>query len=224
VLFLLLVAPVAAAQQPDSTILRRWVGNYNERPLTIEFYGDTMLVVGDRHALSYRMTYDSIIATGDTSLVVRYRLSYGRLLLETADGNTITMAKQETLGRPLTGRWLGEIDTAGAAAQPAEVVLTVDRVARWRTLPDGKLATGEWERQTRVVTLTWEDSEWTGLYDPQRNTLLLEPVADSTKNKKSAAGVLRRVFRSPPAQPSQTPKPPAAPPPPTRNPSQSGAK
>lgn len=187
--------PAAAAQQPDSTILQRWVGNYLERALTLEFYGDTMLVVGDRHALSYHMTSDSIIATGDTSLVVRYRLSFGKLLLETAEGNVVTMSPQRTLGRALTGRWAGDIDTSGTS-QPAELELKPDRSARWHSLPDGKWVVGEWERETRAVTLTWEDGgEWTGLYDPQRNTLLLEPVADSTETKKGATGVLRRVFR-----------------------------
>ncbi len=193
-LFLLLLAPQAVAQQPDSTLLRRWVGNYFERPLTLEFYGDTMLVVGDKHALNYRLTSDSIIATGDTSLVVGYRLARDRLLLEPADGNVITMAKQESLARPLTGRWVGDIDTAGTTL-PAELKLEQDRTARWHSLPDGKWVTGEWERQTRTVTLTWDNSEWTGLYDPQRNSLALEPAADSTHSSKGARGLLRRVFR-----------------------------
>ena len=189
------VAPLAAQQ--DSVLQRRWVGTHLERPLTIEFYGDTMLVVGDRHALTYHLTPDSIVAFGDTSFAVRYRLSHGRLLLETYDGALITMSYQPLLGRPLTGRWVGDLDTAGVR-QLAEIELTVDRSARWRTLPGGRRATGEWDRQTRRVTLTWEDGvEWNGLYDPQGNTLLLEPVADSTGAVKpgGAAGILRRAFR-----------------------------
>ncbi len=191
----LLLTPAAAfAQQEDTTLLRRWVGNYLEKPLTLEFYGDTMLVVGDRHALTYRMTYDSIVAEGDTSVVARYRLSHGRLLLEIPDGNVITMATQKTLGRPLTGRWAGDVDTSGTAI-PIELNINPDRTACWHTTPDGKWTIGEWERETRVVTLTWENGEWGGLYDPQRNSLILEPVSDSTHASSGPRGVLRRVFR-----------------------------
>src|SRR5262245_17206175 len=83
-LFALVLFPGSVfSQQQDTAVLKRWVGNYLERPLTLEFYGDTMLVVGDQHALNYRMTFDSLIATGDTTLVARYRLVRDRLLLET---------------------------------------------------------------------------------------------------------------------------------------------
>lgn len=192
-----LAAPAAAAQQPESTLLGRWVGIHRERSLTLEFYGDTMLVVGDRHPLNYHLTTDSIIATGDTALAVRYRMSFGKLLLETADGDVITMSPQIPLGRPLIGRWIGDVDTAGTT-QLAEVRLSVDRSASWRALPDGKREFGEWDRQTRKVTLTWTNGgEWSGLYDPLRNTLLLEPVSDSTGAvlPGGATGILRRVFR-----------------------------
>lgn len=192
-----LAASAAAGQQPDSTLLRRWVGIHRERSLTLEFYGDTMLVVGDRHPLNYHLTPDSIIAVGDTALAVRYRMSFGKLLLETADGDVITMSPQIPLGRPLIGRWVGDLDTAGTT-QLAEIQLSVDRSASWRALPDGKREFGEWDRQTRKVTLTWANGgEWSGLYDPLRNTLLLEPVADSTGAvlPGGATGILRRVFR-----------------------------
>ena len=201
-----LVPAAAAAQVPvfapppeatltvDTTLMKRWVGNYLERPLTLEFYGDTMLVVGDQHALSYRITYDSIIATGDTNVVARYRLARGRLLLETPDGNVITMASQRTLGRPLTGRWIGEVDSAGTYF-PVEVKLNTNRTACWRKTPDGKWALGEWDRETRRVTLTWETTEWTGFYDPQNNALQLDPVSDSTRTSTSPSGILRRILR-----------------------------
>lgn len=187
----------AAAQQADSSGLGRWVGIHRERSLTLEFYGDTMLVVGDRYPLNYHLTADSIIATGDTSLAVRYRRSYGKLLLETADGDIITMSPQIPLGRPLTGRWVGDLDTAGTA-QLIELRLNGDRSAEWRALPSGKKEFGEWDRQTRKVTVTWSNGgEWSGLYDPLRNTLLLEPVTDSTGAVQpgGATGILRRVFR-----------------------------
>jgi len=191
-------ATPAAAQQADSTLLdTRWVGIHLERSLTLEFYGDTMLVVGDRHALNYRLTADSIVAWGDTSFTVRYRLAYGKLLLEPPGGDIITMSKQVALGRQLIGRWVGDVDTAGTT-QLAEIRLNTDRSASWRALPNGKPEYGEWDRQTRKVTLTWINlGEWSGLYDPLRNTLLLEPVADSTGAVQpgGATGVLRRVFR-----------------------------
>jgi hypothetical protein len=195
-LTIMLLSPaLAGAQEPDTTLLKRWVGNYLEKPLTLEFYGDSMLVVGDRHALSYHMTYDSLIATGDTMVVARYRLVRGRLLLEPPDGNLITMAPQRTLGRPLTGRWVGDVDTSGTSV-PIELNINADRTACWHGTPDGKWTTGEWERETRVITLTWDNSEWTGLYDPQRNSLILEPLSDSTHTSKSPTGVLRRAFRA----------------------------
>ncbi|MBI4502214.1 MAG: hypothetical protein HY700_13765 [Gemmatimonadetes bacterium] len=194
---LLLLAPATAiAQQQDTTLLKRWVGNYLEKPLTLEFYGDTMLVVGDRHALNYRLTLDSLIATGDTSIVARYRVSHGRLLLETADGSVITMATQKTLGRPLTGRWMGDVDTSGTAV-PVELNLNPDRTACWHGSPDGKWMKGEWDRETRVVTMIWDSGEWTGLYDPQNNSLVLRPIADSTHSATGPTGALHRVFRGP---------------------------
>ena len=196
--FLAIFPAAAAAQQPDTTLYNsRWVATYLEKSLTLEFYGDTMLVVGDRHPLSYHLTADSIVATGDTSLAVRYRRAYGKLLLETAGGDIITMSPQAALGRQLIGRWIGDVDTSGTT-HLAEVRLGSDRSAVWRVLPDGKPALGEWDRQTRKVTLTWNDGgEWTGLYDPLRNTLLLEQVSDSTGAlvPGGATGVLRRVFR-----------------------------
>jgi hypothetical protein len=193
-LFLSLAPVTGFAQQQDTTVLKRWVGNYLERPLTLEFYGDTMLVVGDQHALNYRMTYDSLIATGDTTLVARYRLVRDRLLLETPDLNVITMAPQKTLGRPLTGRWVGDVDSAGTTI-PVELHLNTSRTACWRKSPDGKWTVGEWDRQTRVVTLTWDNAEWDGRYDPQGNSLLLDPVSDSTHTTNGPRGILRRVFR-----------------------------
>jgi len=107
------------------------------------------------------------------------------------------MSPQVALGRALIGRWVGDVDTSGTT-QLAEIRLRADRSAIWRALPDGKPEYGEWDRQTRKVTLTWTNmGEWTGLYDPLRNTLLLEPVADSTGAALpgGATGVLRRVFR-----------------------------
>src|SRR6185503_614147 len=102
--------------------------------------------------LSYHLTPDSIIAVGDSSFAVRYRRAFGKLLLETASGDVITMSPQATLGRQLIGRWIGDVDTSGTT-QLAEVRLGVDHSAIWRVLPDGKPEYGEWDRQTRKITL-----------------------------------------------------------------------
>jgi len=187
--------PAPPAQVQDTTLLKRWVGNYLERPLTLEFYGDTMLVVGDRHALNYRLTFDSLVANGDTTIQARYHLSHGRLLLETPDGNVVTMAAQKTLGRPLTGRWVGDVDSSGTI-MPLELNLNTDRTACWHSGPEGKWTRGEWDRETRLITLTWDAGEWTGFYDPQRNFLTLKPSTDSTHSVEPT-GTLQRVFRGP---------------------------
>jgi len=117
-----------------------------------------------------------------------------RLLLETPDLNVITMAPQKTLGRPLTGRWVGEVDSSGTTI-PVELNLNVSRTACWRKPPDGKWTMGEWDRQTRLVTLTWDNAEWDGRYDPQGNSLLLDPISDSTHTATGPRGILRRAFR-----------------------------
>jgi len=179
-------------QPHDTTLLRRWVG----WPLTLEFYGDTMLVVGDHHALDYRLTSDSLVATGDTSIRAQYRLSHGRLLLDLPDGSVITMATQKTLARPLTGHWIGALDSLGSAI-PAELNLNADRSACWHVTPDGKWLQGEWDRQFRQVTMTWDNNEWIGIYDPQRNSILLRPIADSTHIPPTPGGSFQRVFRGP---------------------------
>ena len=192
-----LAAGAQSAQPKDTALEKRWVGNYLERPLTLEFYGDTMLVVGDRHALDYRLTGDSLIANGDTTIRARYRLAYGRLLLEVPDGNVITMAPQRTLGRQLTGHWIGSVDSAGTAI-PVELNLYNDRTACWRVTPDGKWMRGEWDRDSRTVTMIWDNGEWIGRYDPQGNALVLKPAVDSSQGTTpSPAGTLQHAFRGP---------------------------
>ncbi len=157
-----------------------------------------MLVVGDRHALDYRLTSDSLTAAGDTTIRAQYRLSHGRLLLEIPEGIVITMATQKTLARPLTGRWIGTVDSSGKAI-PVEINLNADRSACWRVTPDGKWLGGEWDRAFRQVTMTWDNSEWIGSYDPQHNSLVLKPTADSTHIPPTPGGSFQRVFRGPTA-------------------------
>jgi hypothetical protein len=183
-----LAAPRAVAAQADSVLANRWVGVHRGRPLQFEFYGDTMLVVDDAHVLNFRLTGDSLVAYGDTSIAGRYRLVLDRMLLETPDG-VVTMAVQSALARPLTGRWRGWLGTDDEAE--AEVVIFASGTAQWRRLPGGRWLTGEWDREMRTVTFTWVDeSEWRGQYDPMGNAMLLDSTVVGSQTT-----ILRRVFR-----------------------------
>lgn len=176
--------------QRDTVVVHRWVGTHLGRPLHLEFYGDTMLVVNDRHALDFRLTGDSLIATGDTLVLGRYRLSFGRLLLTTPEG-VVTMATQNALARPLTGRWTGPLGTDDDAE--VEIRLFASGEARWRLRPDGEWTVGEWDRDFRLITFVWEDeeeTEWTAQYDPIGNALLFEMTVP-----ESGLTILRRTFR-----------------------------
>jgi hypothetical protein len=179
--------PVLA--QRDSVLAHRWVGLYLREPLEFEFYGDTMLVVNDTHVLNFRLTDDSLIATGDTLVVGRYRLVLGRLLFETTS-ELVTMATQSPLARPLTGHWTGPLGTTTDDSE-VELIIYASGVARWRRLPSGRWADGEWDRETRLITFTWADStEWHGQYDPVGNAILFERTLEGGETT-----ILRRFFR-----------------------------
>jgi len=185
----LMAASVRLAAQTDTALVKRWVGMYREKPLQLEFYDDTMLVVNDRYPLDYRVTGDSLVAHGDTTLVARFRLVLGRLLLEVPGSDVVTMSPQPTIGRPLTGRWIGDLDPVKGV--PAEIMITNDRVVRVRKLPSGAWTAGEWEREARKVRFTWQDQvEWIGQYDPIGNAILF----DSTTSGSSST-VFRRRYR-----------------------------
>ena len=183
-----LVIPVPAVAQRDSVLAHRWVGVHKGRPLQFEFYGDTMLVVDDEHVLDFRLTGDSLVAFGDTTIDGQYRVVMSRLLLQTPEG-VVTMAEQSALARPLTGRWRGSLGSEDGVE--TELTIIAGGTARWRRLPNGRWMAGEWDREMRTVTFTWDDeSEWRGQYDPVGNAMLLEvtvPEAQPT--------ILRRVFR-----------------------------
>lgn len=182
------IVPAPAAAQRDSVLANRWVGVHLRRGLQLEFYGDTMLVVNDEHVLDFRLTRDSLVAFGDTSVVGRYRLVLQRLLLETPDG-VVTMAVQSPLARPLTGHWRGPLGTDDGVE--TELVIAADGSARWRRLSRGSWTHGEWDRETRVITFTWSDeTEWSGQYDPVGNAMLFEATVPGAQ-----ATILRRVFR-----------------------------
>jgi len=196
--------PAPLSAQRDTVVAHRWVGRHLGRPLFFEFYGDSMLVVDDRHVLDYHLTRDSLIAIGDTTVVGRYRLARGWLLLATPDG-VVTMAKQKFLARPLSGRWIGPLGTEDGTL--VDLRIFSNGIAQWRTLPSGGWTVGEWDRTFRVITFIWEteetdtteeaegeegetENEWRALYDPIANALLFEvtvPEAETT--------ILRRQLR-----------------------------
>ncbi len=192
-LLISVAATIAARQgsQCETQLRGRWVGLHQRETLGLEFYGDTMLVVNDQHALNFRATSDSLIATGDTSVAGRYWFSSCHLLLETADGSVITMSSQMVLARPLTGRWVGDLGTPDAAQ--AELRLAANGTARWHLLPDGSWTQGEWERETRIITFTWAGSDsipWIGHYDVEGNAILFDHTVPG-----SHTVIFRRVFR-----------------------------
>jgi hypothetical protein len=184
------LAATAALALQVATLSGRWVGLHHGATLNLDFYGDTMLVVNDQYPLHYRVTRDSLIATGDTSFAVRYWFSYGRLLLETKEGAVITLSQQGPLARPLTGRWVGELGTQ--IATPAELVMYPGGVARWRRLPRGSWREGEWERQSRIITFFWpaDSNEWVGHYDVEGNTIVFEHTVPG-----SGPAIFKRAFR-----------------------------
>lgn len=183
-----LLGPGPAMAQRDSVLAHRWVGVHLGRGLQLEFHGDTMLVVNDQHVLDFRLTRDSLVAFGDTSVIGRYRLVLQRLLLETPDG-VVTMAVQSALARPLTGQWRGALGTEDGVE--TQLVIAPDGSARWRRLPGGAWTYGEWDREMRVITFTWsDDSEWRGQYDPIGNAMLFEQTVSGAHPT-----ILRRVFR-----------------------------
>ena len=173
--------PTGLEAQSDSVMQTRWVGRLpNGAPLFLEFYGDSMLVVNDRMALDYVMTSDSLIAYGDTTLQFRYRMSFGRMLLETPDGHVLTMSPQLTLARPLTGRWVATLETDSLRRMQLE--LFRGGGARWREIPGGAWHEGEWNRQSRIISFLWlpDSLTWTGQFDPRGNALLFSELDEGT--------------------------------------------
>jgi hypothetical protein len=193
-ILLCVTAPLAG--QRDRVLTSRWVGTHQGRPLHFEFYGDSLLVVNDRHVLDFRLSHDSLTAVGDTTIQGRYRLApLEYLLLDTPDG-LVTMSRQSALARPITGRWIGPLGSSGETRLELEIFST--GMVRWRTVPGAGWTVGEWDRQFRQITFEWgeeahveeEQVQWIAQYYAVGNALLLEttiPDADLT--------ILRRVLR-----------------------------
>jgi hypothetical protein len=179
-----------SAQEPDP-LLRRWVGTLNLQPLHFDFFGDTMLLLNDRKALSFSVEGDSLIAWGpDTTFTVRFWFSMDRLLVLTAESTLVTMSEQDRMARPIFGLWRG--NPIGHRDEQIELSLGRGGVAAYRSKPEWQWTTGEWTRSTRIITLSWEadSSQWVGQYDPNGAVLSF----DSTW-AESGTVFLRKVYR-----------------------------
>lgn len=174
------------------TLQTRWVGTHLGRPLHIDFYADTMVVVQDRFVCDYEATRDSIIVFGDTTFSVHYRFALDRMIVRTDSGGVITMSAQGTLARPLRGNWFG---TPGRMRESLiELQMNANGSAYWRTLRRGRWIEGEWDRFSREITFTWlpDSTKWVGMYNPTRSQLLFDSTFAG-----SGVTILRRFFRRP---------------------------
>jgi hypothetical protein len=179
--------PVIGQQEEFPLPHLRWVGiKQNCCPtvgLWLEFYPDSMLLVNDvsvsrMHALNYRITEDSIVATGDTIMRVRYELVLDRLVLYTTDDDVITMSPQSELARPFFGAWLGANETDSSTTSIL-LQLYANGNANWRRLPRGEVNTGEWARSVRTFTFTW-DTDSTRVESLSPPISIPTPDGDST--------------------------------------------
>ncbi len=177
-----------SAQEPDP-LLRRWVGTLNLQPLHFDFFGDTMLLLNDRTPLSFSVEGDSLIAWGDTTFTVRFWFSMDRLLVLTAESTLVTMSEQDRMARPIFGLWRG--NPIGRSDEQIELRLGRGGVATYRSKPKWQWITGEWNRSTRVITLSWDtdSTKWGGRYDPEGVLLFDSTFAES------GTVVLRKVYR-----------------------------
>jgi hypothetical protein len=209
VLLLALLCPAFTAAQQEvakssqltwmDSLQTRWVGTHLGRPLHIDFYADTMVVVRDVFVCDYEATRDSIYVFGDTTFSVHYRFALDRMILRTDSGAVITMSAQGPLARPLRGNWFGSPGRLRESLIELQMLQT--GAAYWRTLPRGGWIEGEWDRLSREVTFTWlpdsaagrpDSTLWVGMYNPTRSQLLF----DSTLSEGGVT-ILRRFFRRP---------------------------
>ena len=194
----MLAASTSLTAQDDSFLLQRWVGTHRNRPLFIDFYDDSMVVVNDRHVGAFTYTSDSVVVVGDTSFAVHYRfamdprLGTWRLLLRTEEGNVLTMSHQGPKAHPLWGYWLG---TPGRmTGGDIELWMSPPGQARWRLSAGGAWTEGEWDRFHRMLTFTWlpDSTMWQGIYDPDAGQILFDETVP-----ESGVTILRRFFRRP---------------------------
>jgi hypothetical protein len=172
------------AVQSYDRLLSRWVGTNQGRPWWLDFYDDTMLVVDDTLILDFRVTRDSLIARGDTSFSVAYWFVRDRLLVQTVEGDVITMAPQDHLARPIHGDWRGE-----------GIRLRIRRgsAAAWQD-SRGTWHYGEWQRRSRTLRFTWlpDSLVWTAQYDPLGPALLADVIEPDSSTRTA---IVRKALR-----------------------------
>lgn len=187
---LLLGTPGGALAQSGGRIAGRWVGSLHRDALTLDFYGDTMVVVNDVYAASYRASYDSLVVWGDTAFAATYWFSMDRLLLQTPEGSVVTMSRQNKLARPIQGLWRGT--PANRNDVTVEIRMWRGGAARRRVGTASVWTSGEWSRNSRIITFTWlpDSTAWTAYYDSPGEALLF---SETTPDLGSL--VVRKVYR-----------------------------
>ncbi len=190
-------APPVHAQD-DDRLYRRWVGRHLGRPLFFDFFGDSMLVVNDVHALGFWHNRDSLVAYGDTSFAIRYRFSYDKMLIENIEGNTVTMSPQPIEARPIYsglgfgwGTWRS---TLGDGTPVTMQMRRIGNAARYRVSP-GQWQEGEWRREARRFTFTWnagtpDSTLWYGTFDARGHQFVFEETVEG-----SGVTIFRRTYR-----------------------------
>lgn len=190
-------APAAGLAGQENPLLQRWVGRHPpNRPLFLDFYSDSMLVVNDRHVTDFWYTGDSLVVFGDTTFTVRYEFRYDKMLIHTADGTTVTMSHQPISARPIHGGQLGTWGSwVASTADGASLLLEMTRSggrARWRHIPGGSWTVGEWEKDARTIRFEWEpdSTTWVAQYDAVGHQLIFEQTEPGT-----SVTIFRRYYR-----------------------------
>lgn len=185
---LIVAAALLGAATQEDALRKRWVGSHEGRPLVLDFYGDSMLLVNDEHVTDFRATGRRLTVFGDTTFTVDYWFALDRLLLETETGVVLTMAPQDQLARPMFGQWVGTLSPSGTGV---ELYLGRGGAARWRSAGSGWIY-GEWNRRSRMILFTWlpDSTSWTAQYDPLGAALLFEET-----EPESGLMVLRHRYR-----------------------------
>jgi hypothetical protein len=194
-------SPVSAqtpqASSETNPLFQRWVGrSLTNRPLFFDFYADTMLVVNDIYVSDFWYTPDSLVVFGDTTFTVRYEFRYDKMLIHTADGTTITMTPQSIAARPIFGgnaiEWGSWTATTNLGDNLLLQLRRASSQARWRTLPNGSWVVGDWDRQARNITFTWQpdSTTWIGQYDASGHQIIFEQTEPGT-----SVTIFRRYHR-----------------------------
>ena len=168
---------LVGATAQEGALLKRWVGTHEGRPLTLDFYGDSMVVVNDEQVADFQVSGRRLTVRGDTSFTATYWFAMDRLLLETETGVVLTLAPQDLLARPMFGQWVG----TSISGRGLELYLGRGGVARWRAAGSGWV-NGEWDRRSRTIAFTWmpDSTSWAAQYDPLGAALLFEVMEPDT--------------------------------------------